>query len=138
MKIPFVDLKAQYLSIKNEIDSAIQNVINETAFIKGKYVQKFEEEYADAYGIKHCISCANGTDAIYIALKSLGVSKGDEVITVSNTWISTAETITQTGAKPVFVDIDEYHNIDTSKIEEKINKRPAIEKSVRLVKNQLQ
>ena len=71
MKIPFVDLKAQYLSIKNEIDSAIQNVINESAFIKGKFVQKFEEEYADIYGVKHCISCANGTDAIYIALKVL-------------------------------------------------------------------
>ena len=121
MNIPFVDLKAQYLSIKDEIDSAIQNVINETAFIKGKYVQQFEEEYADAYGVKHCISCANGTDAIYIALKALGVSPGDEVITVANSWISTSETITQTGATPVFVDIEpEYYTIDVSRIEEKI------------------
>ena len=65
MRVPFVDLKAQYLSIKNEIDSAIQNVINDTAFIKGKYVQKFEEEYAEIYGVNNVISCANGTDAIY-------------------------------------------------------------------------
>ena len=121
MNIPFVDLKAQYHSIKEEIDTAIQNVINETAFIKGKYVQNFEEEYADAYGVKHCISCANGTDAIYITLKTLGVGPGDEVITVANSWISTSETITQTGAAPVFVDIEpEYYTIDDSRIEEKI------------------
>ncbi|MBC8489116.1 MAG: DegT/DnrJ/EryC1/StrS family aminotransferase [Bacteroidetes bacterium] len=121
MKIPFVDLKAQYFSIKNEIDTAIQNVINETAFIKGKYVQKFEEHYAVSYGVKHVISCANGTDAIYITLKALGIGPGDEVITVANTWISTSETISQAGAKPVFVDIHpNYYTIDVSKIEEKI------------------
>ena len=88
MKIPFVDLKAQYKSIKSEIDDAIQNVINETAFIKGKYVKKFEDEYAEAYGVKYVISCANGTDAIYITLKALGIGNGDEVITVANSWIS--------------------------------------------------
>ena len=121
MEIPFVDLKAQYLSIKEEIDIAIQNVINETAFIKGKYVQKFEEEYAEAYGVKHVVSCANGTDAIYITLKALDIGPGDEVITVANTWISTSETITQAGAKPVFVDIHpDYYTIDVSKIEENI------------------
>ena len=121
MNIPFVDLKKQYLTIKSEIDSAIQAVINETAFIRGKYVEKFEEEYADAYGVKHCISCANGTDAIYISLKVLGIGPGDEVITVSNSWISTSETISQTGAKPVFVNIHpDYYTIDVSKIEEKI------------------
>ena len=124
MRVPFVDLKAQYLSIKNEIDSAIQNVINDTAFIKGKYVQKFEEEYAEIYGVNNVISCANGTDAIYIALKALGISPGDEVITVANSWISTSETITQAGARVVFVDIDpDYYTIDTAKIEEKITDR---------------
>ena len=121
MQIPFVDLKVQYHSIKKEIDSAIQDVINETAFIKGKYVQQFEDDYAQTYGVKHCISCANGTDAIYITLKALGIGSGDEVITVANTWISTAETITQTGAKPVFVDINpDYYTIDVLKIEQKI------------------
>ena len=106
MNIPFVDLKAQYQSIKKEIDKAIQNVIDETAFIKGKYVKKFEEEYADAYGVKHVISCANGTDAIYITLKAMDIGLGDEVITTALSWISTSETITQTGARVVFVDID--------------------------------
>jgi dTDP-4-amino-4,6-dideoxygalactose transaminase len=128
MNIPFVDLKSQYQSIKKEIDDSIQKVINETAFIKGKYVQRFEEEYADAYGVKHVISCANGTDAIYITLKAMGIGPGDEVITTALSWISTSETITQTGARVVFVDIDpDYYTIDVSKIEEKItNKTKAI------------
>ena len=94
MNIQLVDLKKQYLTIKSEIDDAIQNVINETAFIKGKYVKTFENDYAKAIGVKHCISVANGTDAIYIALKALGIGHGDEVITVANSWISTSETIT--------------------------------------------
>ena len=120
-KIPFVDLKLQYQSIKEKIDNTIQNVINETAFIKGKYVQKFEEEFADIYGVSNVISCANGTDAIYITLKALGIGPGDEVITVANTWISTSETITQAGAKPIFIDINpEYYTIDIKQIEEKI------------------
>jgi len=124
MTIPFVDLKAQYQSIKPEIDQAIQNVISETAFIKGKYVQRFEEEYAAAYGVKHCISCANGTDAIYISLKALGIGSGDEVITVANSWISTSESISQTGARPVFVDIHpDYYTIDVSLIEDKITSK---------------
>ena len=121
MNIPFVDLKAQYQAIKTEIDAAIQNVISDAAFVKGKYVQQFEAEYAQSYGVKNCISCANGTDAIYITLKALGIGPGDEVITTALTWISTSETVTQTGAKVVFVDIDpDYYTIDTSKIEEKI------------------
>ena len=121
MRIPFVDLEIQYKSIKFEIDSAIQNVINDSAFIKGKYVNQFEKEYAASYGVKQCVSCANGTDAIYITLKALGIGLGDEIITVANTWISTAETITQTGAKPIFVDIHpDYYTIDGSKIIEKI------------------
>ena len=119
--IPFVDLRAQYHSIKTEIDTAINNVINESAFIKGKYVQRFEKEYAEAYGSKHAISCANGTDAIYITLKCLGIGPGDEVITVANTWISTAETISQTGASVVFVDIlPDYYTIDAAMIEDTI------------------
>jgi dTDP-4-amino-4,6-dideoxygalactose transaminase len=123
MKIPFVDLKAQYLSIKKEIDSAIKNVITETAFIGGKYVLQFKDEFAKAYNVKHCVPVANGTDAIYIVLKMLGIGAGDEVITVANSWISTSETISQTGAKPVFVDIDEYFTIDVAQIEAKITSR---------------
>ena len=124
MKIPFVDLKAQYKTIKNEIDGAIQSVIDETAFIKGKYLEKFEKEYAEKYGVKHCIGVANGTDAIYVSLKALGIGAGDEVITVANSWISTSEVITQAGARPVFVDIDPVSfNIDATKIERAITKR---------------
>jgi dTDP-4-amino-4,6-dideoxygalactose transaminase len=124
MKVPFVNLKIQYLNIKSEIDNAIQSVINESAFIRGKYVSKFERLFEKKYGIKHCISVANGTDAIYITLKALGVGHGDEVITVANSWISTSETISQAWAKPVFVDIEpEYFTIDVSKIEKKITSR---------------
>lgn len=120
MNIPFVDLKAQYHSIKKDIDNAIADVIENTAFIKGKFVEEFEENFRELYEVKHFIGVANGTDAIYIVLKMLDIGPGDEVITVPNTWISTAETISQTGATPVFVDIDEYFTIDADKIEEKI------------------
>lgn len=124
MKIPFVDLKAQYYSLKSDIDQAIAGVIENTAFIKGKYVDEFETNYKKEYGVKHCIGVANGTDAIYIALKALGIGVGDEVITAAYSWISTSETISQTGAKPVFVDIDpEYFTIDVNKIEEKITSK---------------
>jgi len=121
MNVPFVDLKAQYQSIKEEMDTAIQGVLDETAFIKGKHVTQFEKSYQSLFGIKNCIGVANGTDAIYVTLKTLGIGKGDEVITVANSWISTSETITQTGATPVFVDIHpDTYVIDVTKIEEKI------------------
>jgi len=124
MNIPFVDLKAQYLSLKSEIDEAIHSVIEKTAFIRGPHVEEFESSFAAKYGVKRCVTCANGTDAIYITLKVLGIGPGDEVITVANSWISTSETITQTGAKPVFVDIEpDYYHIDPFRIEEKITPR---------------
>ncbi len=124
MTVPFVDLKAQYLSIKDEIDRAIANVINDTAFIGGKYVESFEQNYAREYGLKYVVGVANGTDALFIAMKALGIGPGDEVITVCNTWISTSETISLTGAKPVFVDIEpDYYNINTDLIEQKITER---------------
>jgi len=123
LSIPFVDLKSQYEFLKPEIDRAIQSVIGDAAFIGGKYVSLFEKAFAEKLGIKNCVSVANGTDAIYIALKMLGIGQGDEVITVANSWISTSETITQTGARPVFVDIDpDFYHIDPSKIEQKITK----------------
>jgi dTDP-4-amino-4,6-dideoxygalactose transaminase len=121
--IPFVDLKSQYNSIKKEIDDAIYNVVNETAFIKSKYVSEFEESFANKYGVNHCIGVANGTDAIYIVLKMLGIGPEDEVITTAHSWISTSETISQTAAKPVFVDIDDFYLIDVKKIEEKITSK---------------
>lgn len=118
MNIPFVDLKAQYQSIKNEMDEAIAGVLNETAFIGGKYVKIFEQQFAALYGVNHVIGCANGTDSLYIIMKMLGIGDGDEVITVANSWISSSETITQAGAKPVFVDVDPvYYSIDETKLE---------------------
>jgi len=118
MKIPFVDLKAQYLSIKNGIDQAIAQVIDETAFIGGTFVNKFEEEFSRLYGVKNVISCANGTDSLYILMKMLGIGNGDEVITAANSWISSSETITQTGARPVFIDADpRYFSLDETRLE---------------------
>ena len=124
MKIPFVDLHAQYLTIKTEIDAAIARVIEESAYIRGPFVDQFERDYAAAMGMPHCISCANGTDAIYIALKALDVGPGDEVITTAHSWISTSETITQAAGRVVFVDTDrETFTIDPNLIEAKINSR---------------
>ncbi len=122
MKIPFVDLKTQYFSIKEDIDQAISDVIQDSAFIGGKYVKAFEENFADYVGVKNCVGVGNGTDALYIALKALGVSEGDEVITAANTFIATSEAITMTGAKVVFVDCNkETYNIDVDKLEQTIN-----------------
>ena len=124
MHIPFVDLKAQYRAHRTEIDAAIAAVIDGTAFIRGKFVADFEKAYAEKYGAKHCVSCGNGTDAIFITLKMLGVGAGDEVITTSNSWIASSETITQTGARVVFVDVeDDCYDLDAAKIEAAITPR---------------
>jgi dTDP-4-amino-4,6-dideoxygalactose transaminase len=124
MVVPFVDLKVQYQSIKKDIDSAIANVLNETAFIGGKYVHDFETSFAEMYGVKHCISVANGTDSLYILMKMLGIGSGDEVITAANSWISSSETISQTGATPVFVDIHpDFYSMDETQLEAKITSR---------------
>src|SRR5437588_11031753 len=121
MKIPFVDLHAQYLTIKAEIDDAIANVIRESSFIRGPHVDTFEHAWADTLGVKHCVSCANGTDALYVAIRALGVKPGDEVITTAHSWISTSETITQAGGRVVFCDTDnETFTIDPALIEAKI------------------
>ena len=123
MKIPFVDLNAQYSSIKEEIDAAIADVISKTAFIGGPFVKSFESAFAEFCMVKHCIGVGNGTDALFIALKALNIGEGDEVITVANSFIATSEAITMTGAKVVFVDIKpETYNIDVGKIEEKITR----------------
>ena len=120
-EIPLVDLKSQYLGIKDEIDTAISSVLADASFIGGKYVKKFEADFAQTYGVKNVISCANGTDSLYIIMKMLNIGPGDEVITVANSWISSSESITQTGARPVFVDVDPvYYSIDERLIEEKL------------------
>lgn len=123
MKIPFVDLRAQYVAHRSEIDAAIAYVIRETAFIGGNVVREFETRYAADYGVKHCVSVANGTDAIYIALRMLGIGEGDEVITTAHSWISTSEAVSQAGATPVFVDVDQHYLIDADRIEAAITPR---------------
>ncbi len=122
--IPFVDLKSQYESIRSEIDAAIAAVIAETAFVGGRFVKEFEQAFARYCGVRHCVGMANGTDALFIALRALGIGPGDEVITVANSFIATSEAIRMAGAQVVFVDIDpSTYNIDVTRIEEKITPR---------------
>jgi len=122
--IPFVDLHAQYLSIKDEIDAAIADVISASSFIRGPHVERFEANFANSIGTAHCVSCANGTDALYIAMSALGLRRGDEVIVPAMSWISTSETVTQAGGRVVFCDIDSVtHTLDPEKLAEAITPR---------------
>ncbi len=127
-KIPLIDLRAQYFSIKKEIDEAIERVISRCNFISGEGVKNFESKFADYCAKKNCVVVDNGTAALFIVLKCLDVKEGDEVIIPVNTFIATAEAVRLTGARPVFIDIEEKSLlIDTDKIEEKItNKTKAI------------
>ena len=121
MNIPFVDLKSQYASIKDEIDTAISEVISKTAFVGGPYLQAFEEEFASYCGAKHCVGVGNGTDAIFVALRAIGIGPGDEVITAANSFVATSEAITMAGGKVVFVDVDPVtYNMDVGQLEGKI------------------
>jgi len=124
MTIPLVDLKAQYLSIKPEIDSAIQRVIDNTAFIMGKEVAQFEEAFAEFCGAEYAIGVSSGTGALFLALLAHGVGPGDEVITTPFTFFATGEAISTVGATPIFVDIDPVtYNIDPNLIEAAITPR---------------
>lgn len=123
MNVPFVDLHAQYLSIRESIDSAIKKVVDETAFISGKYATQFESEFASSFGTKNCIACANGTDSLEILLKAAGIKEGDEVIVPAISWISTSEAISAVGGLPVFVDIDFNFLMDLSKLRAAITPR---------------
>lgn len=107
MSLQMVDLKRQYQKIKPEVDAAIARVIESTAFINGPEVHEFAKELAAYLGVKHVIPCANGTDALQIALMALGLKPGDEVITPSFTYIATVEVVALLGLKPVFVEVDE-------------------------------
>lgn len=124
MKVPFLDLKAQYNSIKSEIDNAITNIIENTAFIGGEELEKFDSNFAKYIGTKHCIGVGSGTDAITIALKALGIGDGDEVITAANSFIATSEAVSAVGGEVVFIDCNpNYYTIEVNKIEEKITDR---------------
>lgn len=118
MTIPFLDLKAQYHSIQDEVMPAIQHVLDNTAYIMGKSVTDFEKAFAEAHNVKHCIAVGSGTDGNHMALMALGVGHGDEVIIPTNTFIATAWGATLCGATPVFVDCEkDSYNIDPARIE---------------------
>jgi len=124
MNIPLVDLKANYLSIKNEIDSVIQDVLNSSSFIMGPFVKRFEENFARFCQLKHAVGCANGTAAVHLALLVAGVKKGDEVLTVPNTFIATTECISYVGGKIKFVDVaPQTALIDIDALEKAITKK---------------
>jgi dTDP-4-amino-4,6-dideoxygalactose transaminase len=122
--IPFLDLKAQYLSIKPEVDAAIHAVLDSCGYILGPEVAKFEEEFAAYSGAKHGIGVNTGTSALHLALLAAGVGPGDEVITVPFTFVATVAAIEYVGAKPVFVDIDpQTYNMDPAALEAAITPR---------------
>ena len=124
MTVPFVDLQAQYRSIKSEVDAAIQRVLDTSAFILGREVESFERAFAEYVGASFCVGVSNGTAAIQLALTACGVGAGDEVIVPANTFFATAEAVSTAGATPVFVDCDPAScNIDASKIEASITPR---------------
>ena len=116
-----VDLRSQYLKIKDEIDQSVQEVIDSCAFINGPAVKSFQADLEKYLDIKHVIPCANGTDALMVSMMALGLKPGDEVITASFTFIATAEVIAVLGLKPILVDMDpDTFNIDPEAIEKAI------------------
>lgn len=124
MKIPFVDLHAQYQSLRHEMLPAVEQIMETSQFILGKAVEDFEKKFAQAHEMKHCVGVGTGTDALHIVLWALGVGHGDEVITVPHTFIATAEAISLSGAKPVFVDIDPVtYTMDPNLLEKAITKK---------------
>jgi dTDP-4-amino-4,6-dideoxygalactose transaminase len=124
MSVPFLDLRKQYLTIKAEIDEAIESVISTTTFVGGPHVEAFEQEFARFCGAAHCVGVGNGTDAITIALRAMGVGIGDEVIVPANSFIATSEAVTSAGARVVFADVDERtYNIDAAQVEAGITAR---------------
>ena len=119
-KQKILDLKKQYLEIKDEIDSAIFSVIEDNAFVGGKYVKKFEDNFAKFIGVNEAIGVGNGTDALEIALWALDLPKNSEVLVPANTFIATAEAVSRNGLKIKFVDCNRYYQINTKSIEENI------------------
>ncbi len=124
VEVPFSDLYSQYLAIQHELDDAIKTVIRRSAFVRGPFVEAFEQAFAEVQDAAYCVSCGNGTDALYIAMKALGVGPGDEVITTAHSWIATSETITQAEAKVVFCDTDgASFTLDPRRVEELVTPR---------------
>jgi len=124
VKVPFLDLKAQYNTIREEIHTAIQEVLESSAFAGGPFVAKFEEQFAAFCGAKYAVGVGNGTDALWLVMLAQGIGPGDEVVTVPNTFIATAEAISICGAKPVFVDVDAgTYTMDPARLKQAITSR---------------
>lgn len=121
MKINFNQLDRAYKKYKNEYDSAVLEVLESGWYILGKKLERFEKEFSDFLGSKHCVGLNSGLDALILAFRALGIKEGDEVIVPANTYIASILGITENGARPVFIEPDEYNNIDATKIEEQIN-----------------
>lgn len=123
-EIQMVDLQGQYQHIKEEVDKAVLQVMEEAAFINGPEVKKFAKELAEYNQVKHVVPCANGTDALQIAMMALGLQPGDEVIVPAFTYVATAEVIALLGLKPVFVEVDaSTFNIDVNQLESKLSSK---------------
>lgn len=122
-----MDLKAQYRALKNEMDAAITDCLENSAFVQGKRVAVFERQFAEFLGVNRAVGCGNGTDALYLALEALGVKSGDEVIVPANTFIATAEAVTMAGAKVVFCDVDPLtNNMGVEEVKTKLTERTAV------------
>ncbi|MGE0201349.1 MAG: DegT/DnrJ/EryC1/StrS family aminotransferase [Candidatus Melainabacteria bacterium] len=122
--IPILDLTRQYQTLQQDLNTALTDVATSGAYILGPQVKRFETMAADYMGVRHAIGCANGTDALYLALRALGIGPGDEVITTPFTFIATSEMILHSGASPVFVDVDpDTYNLDVAQIEAAITPR---------------
>lgn len=128
MKVNFIDLSAQYKVIQSEIDEVVHTVLKSGHYIKHKHVAEFEAAFAKKLKQKHCVALGNGTDALLVALKAMGIQQGDEVITPALSWISTAEVISLLGAKPIFADVDpDFFTIDLADAARKVtNKTKAL------------
>jgi len=123
MKVPFNVLRPQYLMFKEEYDRAALEALDSGWYVLGEKVSQFEREFADYVGLKHCVGLNSGLDALVLAFRALGISEGDEVIVPANTYIASVLGVTENGATPIFVEPDEFYNIDPARIEEAITER---------------
>ncbi len=124
IRVPFLDLKSHHASLHDEFDRAIRAVIDSSAFAGGPFVEKFEQDFASYCGSQHAVGVGSGTEALWLSLLAYDIGPGDEVITVPNTFMATAEAITYCGARPVFVDVDERtYTMDPAGLEEALSSR---------------
>src|ERR1035437_513481 len=116
MKVPYIDLSFQHKNIKTELIDAVSNIIETGQFILGDEVKKFEKSFAELCGTEYAIGVANGTDALFLTMKALGIDKGDEVITAPNSFLASASSIAIAGATPVFADVRDDFHLDPEKV----------------------